>query len=166
MMGMIMGCRPLMDTHLRNFVESGPAWQISVSDDGPLVGFTVAATEYQLITPGTRPNYNNVISNEGAGYMTPEREFLCPESGWYLFTFTSVSQAAHRSELGLFKDSVQIVNTIAADRDHYDSAANTAVVSCTSGERVWVQCIDPHNNECQMKEGNYNTFSGVLLVRS
>ena len=80
---------------------------------------------------------------------------------------TSVSQEGHRCEMGMFRnfagEIVQLVNAVGADASNYDSSSNAVVIECPTGGKVWVQCLGLQTNECRVKAGHYNTFSGMLL---
>ena len=84
-------------------------------------------------------------------------------AGWYYFSLSVTSQEGDRAKLSIYVNNVQMVSAVAAVPSNLGGAGNSVVAYCGSGQRVWVQCIDPRNNRCDTLGDNFNTFSGVLL---
>ena len=49
--------------------------------DGSVVAFLVSDSAQTTYSAGERIRYSKVVTNEGAGFMPGQNEFLCPVTG-------------------------------------------------------------------------------------
>ena len=66
------------------------------------IGFSVASS-IEGEVPG-RIEYDLVITNSGDGYDVDAHEFVCPVSGFYLFTTTANSWVHFHAHIGIMKE--------------------------------------------------------------
>ena len=76
-----------------------------------MVAFTVSAQEHKTYSPGARIEFTTVITNEGAGYIPGQHEFVCPVTGMYLFTYTTLSSWEETSVSGIWIENTLLVTS-------------------------------------------------------
>ena len=69
-----------------------------------MIAFTAAATDNQEVAPGEHYVFNDVMTNIGGGYYAPTSEFICPQNGYYMFTFNLGSQLGEYAHGGFVID--------------------------------------------------------------
>ena len=117
-----------------------------------------ASTESEV--PG-RIDYDLVITNSGDAYDLDQHEFVCPVSGYYLFSVTANSWVPFAANIAIMKAFSPLVSTVAQSSEMVASASNIVVVDCQQGEAVYVACMS--GTPCTYLGNSYTTFSGVLL---
>ena len=126
-------------------------------------------TTEQVIEPGARITFENVMTNVGGAYSSGENEVICQQDGFYLFTFSFVSSGNSdgRINIGLFKEGVgQIASTHATSSNGGLSAGNSVIAECSNGQRMWLEGVGVNSNLLSEWSDaiGFCTFSGVLLT--
>lgn len=113
---------------------------------------------------GHRIVYDEVITNEGAGYNVYTGIFTAPLTGLYLFTYSANSHYV-RSMLELVVDGHNVVDIIIDPVSNRETmSSNTAIIRVTKGQSVGVQEYYISDGSIFSDNiGRYCTFSGVLL---
>ena len=74
--------------------------------------FTVASTSNRNYGPRERFVFDFVLTNHGGGWRPEENEFLCPVSGTYMFSCTSVSPVGEWSAAVMMMGENQVCKEI------------------------------------------------------
>ena len=106
-----------------------------------------------------------VMSDVGDAYNAGTGEFTCNVAGWYLFTFSLLSQ---KGRLGIahlmLRNKKQAGVRAAGIGQHFGHSSNTVILQCNQGDKVFVQVHHKHNAKYFFDDGGmYGTFSAVLL---
>lgn len=138
--------------------------QNKLQQNDTFVGFSAYAT-------ATRP-YNNeelvlfdaVHTNYGGAYDPELSVFVCPVSGYYLFSVNIQTKYGDemRPEIYLQHGGPSFARTYADSADE-ENGSTMVITYCEAIQRVWVRGT---MNDCQMYGDSSNplsTFSGVLL---
>ena len=110
---------------------------------------------------GTKYTFETVMTNVGGGFQPSTNDFVCPLTGYYMFTFSLLSHSGLAAwgkvtvEGGLAPLSFADGGGVGAG-----SGANTYMVHCSEGERVWVEAV---GNTNVLNGSHYSTFSGMLI---
>ena len=65
------------------------------------LGFTVANEVSSTFGPGVRITYNRIITNSGGDFNIGTNEYICPVSGYYMFTVSSYAKWEQSGEIVL-----------------------------------------------------------------
>ena len=130
-----------------------------------MVAFTVAHGEVKTYSPEEKVEFETVITNEGGGFLPSQDEFLCPYSGMYLFTQVTVAWDNSRSITEIWMDNTRVATAFATN-GITPTAGHAVLVHCTSGSRVYVQCVvtsghAPHMAQTMAME-ILSYFQGIL----
>ena len=132
-----------------------------VSGNSPLVAFTVVDQETRSYSSGARIEFPIIITNEGAGFIPGQHEFVCPVSGMYQFAYSTLSNWEQNSIAGIWIEDTLLVSSHASGPGNGE-ASNIVLVHCNSGNKVYVQC----GNSACYPYGDYrnmHTFAGFLV---
>ena len=132
------------------------------SGDTPLVAFTVSDQEHRAYNPDQRIEFHTVITNEGAGYKPGQHEFVCPVSGMYQFSYSTIGVWGSYSISSIWIENTLLVTSYAVGSEN-PSASNSVLVHCSSGIKVYVQCGSSFACYPAGTYENYHTFSGFLV---
>ena len=130
-----------------------------------VVAFTVAHEAVKSYSPGERIEFNNILTNVGAGFRPEQNEFLCPTSGLYLFIHSSASYSRDNAITEIVLDGTILVTLYAASGDNA-ATSNSVVIHCGSGSRVYITCGGVQACRLHGTEHGYTntvTFSGYLV---
>ena len=119
------------------------------------------------IGPGEMVIWESIITNVGGGYQPTTGEFTCPQDGLYYFAVSVTSHATEgkRAHLHIMHNGNAVVTTLAYANPAFDSSTVSAVMECTNGQKVWVQC--KAGVTCSVlgyTQEKYSSFSGFLIV--
>ena len=135
-----------------------------VTGNTPLVAFTVSHQEPRTYSPGERVAFTTVITNEGAGFKPGQDEFVCPVSGMYLFTYSTLTTWNTNSVSNIWLEDTLLVTSLAnGGGPSHGEASNTVLVHCNSGNKVYVQCDNEYVSYAEGDYRNYHTFAGFLV---
>ena len=129
-----------------------------------VVAFTVAVATGQTVQPGQRVPFETVLTNEGGGWSTPQLEFQCHVTGYYLFNINVLGTSG--LNLGLFMEGADnpVVSGHSTDEGG-NTASSTAIMLCNTGQRVWVEVF--YASGYVFGEANtgkhFSIFSGLLI---
>ncbi|XP_042222550.1 complement C1q-like protein 4 [Homarus americanus] len=126
----------------------------------PSVAFSVrkARTDSR---PGTRVQFEDVLTNGGEGWDTRNNEFVAPYDGFYFFIFHAVSAFNSDFTMALnLNDRYQV--TAYGKSSDYEHGSNSAVLNLEQGDRVSLQLEQGIIYEHPGNEA-YTTFSGFLI---
>ena len=68
-----------------------------------MVGFSVSTSGELQVSQGGRIPYEIIQTNAGGRYDSQLHEFVCPDTGFYLFTISQFSSSPG-SDIALFRD--------------------------------------------------------------
>ena len=94
--------------------------------------------------------------------MPGQHEFVCPVSGMYQFTYSTLSVSDQLSISAIWIEDTLLVTSYASGPAH-GHASNTVLVHCNSGNKVYVQCGNGHACDPSGSTTNYHTFAGFLV---
>ena len=127
-----------------------------------MVAFTVSEQVSKTYSPEARIEFTTVITNEGAGFKPGQHEFVCPVSGMYLFTYTTLSIHNQHSISSIWIENTLLVTSF-GNGPNNGKASNTVLVHCNSGNKVYVQCDHEYVCYTEGDNRNYHTFAGFLV---
>ena len=133
------------------------------SDSDPAVAFTAAATSHQVVEQGERYVFENVMTNVGGWYNSEFSEFTCPLDGYYMFSFSLMSQRGFPA-YGRISVEGELGPIALGDGrigGDYGHATSVYFTHCKQAERVWVQ--QPTSTTSRLYGGSYSNFSGMLV---
>lgn len=104
------------------------------------IGFTAyveTKRTYNIFEPVI---FETTLSNIGNAYDSHSSIFTCPVTGVYVITVSVTGRPGTVSDVNIMQDNQWLVSAYAdSAADHISAATMTAVVECTSGQRIWVE---------------------------
>ena len=126
------------------------------------MAFTAYNHDRRSYSTGDRVKFDGVETNIG-GHFNESSTFACPVDGLYFFTFTIMGDYIEGDEgdVTLRHDGNIVVGAFADYSNNYPQTSNAAVITCSAGEEVYLQC--EFSGYMYSKTDRYVTFSGFLL---
>ncbi|XP_038058417.1 collagen alpha-1(X) chain-like [Patiria miniata] len=108
--------------------------------------------------------FDNIETNLGDGYDSGTGVFTCSITGAYFFT-TSVHRiySSTHPHLILRKNDEKIFAIYDSDSNSYQQSSNSAILSLTSGDRVWLEFGSSGRGIYSESGNKYSYFSGFLI---
>ena len=116
--------------------------------------FSVSLDSDSISEPGKVITYDVVTTNVEEGYKTTTGSFVCPVSGFYLFTVTS------SAPVDLYMNG-DVVSSFIHGSPYAAGVTSIGALRCNEDSRVWVENVA--TSSCDGSQGG-NTFMGTLLV--
>merc|ERR1712150_15082 len=108
-----------------------------------IYAFTAVANydnvEPRYFNQGQRIPFQTVITNVGAGYASSNSEFVCKDSGLYLFTVTTLGYYDQLASAHLMVDGIILGTTYGEGKGSFGASSVSAIVDCRAGSRVYVE---------------------------
>lgn len=123
------------------------------------VSFTAYATESKDYNLNDLVQFPEVGINYGGYYLPQNSTFICPYTGYYMFSVSFRSAEERIMGAGIRVGNDDLVTTIARDPGTFDVASTMAVSLCEEGEQVWIRSLA----DGYRMYGYYNSFHGTLL---
>ncbi|XP_064079621.1 complement C1q tumor necrosis factor-related protein 2-like isoform X1 [Macrobrachium nipponense] len=101
-----------------------------------------------------------VLTNDGAGWIPTTGEFIAPKSGVYFFTFSVMSAKTKEATVALMKNSDYQVTAFV--NPGHNMATNSAVLSLKAGDSVHLVVQEGEIYENPLYE-SYTTLSGYQI---
>jgi hypothetical protein len=138
----------------------------SIGQRADSVAFTVIHAAQKAYSAGQKIEFPTILTNEGGGYVVSQNDFMCPQSGMYMFYVSVVKNNDYDDAIvDIVKNGTPLVTAFGAST--YNSAAsNSVIVRCNSGERVDIRCTSVKSCNLRSTTGGYantTTFSGFLI---
>ena len=128
----------------------------------PIIAFTAVVTSSQDVEPGERYVFENVMTNVGGWYNSEFSEFTCPLNGYYMFSFSLLSQRGLLVYGKITIDGQFGPLSLSDGRTggDYASASSVYFAHCKQAERVWVEA---YSSTGYLHGGGLSSFSGMLV---
>ena len=109
--------------------------------------------------------FDKITTNLGQSYNPDNGIFICPFSGVYIFSLTTLSREYHYMGGSITIESRTLGSTWGEDdRDNIEAQGSVTVVSeCFPGQRVWVRTLADDMEMYGDTNGWYSVFSGLLF---
>merc|ERR1712165_626857 len=107
--------------------------------------------------------FERTVTDVGYGWNSRESYFECYYPGTYVFSWSVVSPSNEETRVSLYKDGRETGHHVWGDRNGYQSASNTAVLSLRKGSRVELRLTEGRLYEPSTSSRGYNSFSGFKL---
>lgn len=125
------------------------------------VSFTAFPTETRDYNAGDVVQFDGLKANYGNHYDNENGIFVCPFSGYYLFTVSLTSTQGRRIHAVIQKaDGYWLAQAQAEDETLHGTATNVVVVFLQARETVWVET---RQDGCQFYGSSHSSFHGTLL---
>ncbi|XP_063448417.1 uncharacterized protein LOC134727949 [Mytilus trossulus] len=139
---------------LLNITTDSPAVS-RVAFSAKLTGGNVQLGHHQTV------GYNTVDTNIGNAYDANHNNFIVPEKGVYLLSFTGMNVDGQNVYLEMMKNGKEIAIVYCSPKAN-SMGSQTIVEVLEKGDIVWVRHV--HSGAVQINGNDpYNTFTGVLL---
>ena len=127
------------------------------------IGFTAYATTNREYVRQDTVRFDRISSNLGNHYNAGTSKFTCPVNGLYVFSVSVLSGNGKNMFAEIMKEERSYAMAWGDKQDNYESGSVLAVITCSSGENVWIRCnFNGHRMYGESSYG-YSTFSGFLL---
>jgi len=109
---------------------------------------------------------NQVVTNIGNAYDGSLFAFICPDTDFYMFTWTSASVYGGEADVALFKEDQQIRHlylspqTVDNELGTSGSSTHSAIVQCSASNRFQLKLLRASG---RVFLGGYTLFSGYKL---
>ena len=124
------------------------------------VGFTAILDGTINLSAGEKVPYSIIVTNVGNGYNTDRSEFICPNSGIYVFYVNIYAYIETTCRLDIMKNGVQ-TNRAHSSHLGFDTGTTMAVLELEEGDIVSSVISD---NECQVYgDDKLTSFSGFRI---
>jgi hypothetical protein len=126
----------------------------------------VMTSNLTVTTSGTVFVYDKVISNIGGAYNPTTGEFVCPDDGFYAFTWSATANFGDTGN-DLHMDYTIITYIYLTYQTSSDAtgttgtSTRTVIKQCSAGSVVWIGGGTTSTTRVWL--GGYNTFSGYRI---
>jgi len=138
-------------------------------DPIPQQGQVVAFSAIRANTYGNSGNsrqrirFERTITDVGYGWNPSDSYFECYYPGTYVFSWSVVSPSNEETRVSLYENGRETGHHVWGDRNGYQSASNTAVLTLRKGSRVELRLTEGRLYEPSTSSRGYNSFSGFKL---
>ncbi|XP_061457188.1 complement C1q subcomponent subunit A [Rhineura floridana] len=143
--------------------DKGSRGQVGDIMKQPRAAFSASLKNLKLL--GNVVVFDNIITNEDAGYNRERGVFTCKDSGYYYFTFQVVSNG--NLCLRLVHKGTQIVSFCDNNgQGVLQVNSGGSVLQLNQGESVWLESDPQAGNNIYVDTDADSVFSGFLLFSS
>ena len=129
------------------------------------IAFSAYADVHRTYNKSDIVLFDKITTNLGQSYNPDNGIFICPFSGVYIFSLTTLSREYHYMGGSITIESRTLGSTWGEDdRDNIEAQGSVTVVSeCFPGQRVWVRTLADDMEMYGDTNGWYSVFSGLLF---
>ena len=109
--------------------------------------------------------FGRVITNIGGGWIPAQMTFICPQTGYYLFMFVSVTIDRNMAHFSLMVDEEEILDGFSSSSEGSYTGANQVILECEAGTKVWIKAARNGKLHDSGSLSSPTTFTGLLLSR-
>ena len=110
-----------------------------------------------------RIRFERTVTDVGYGWNPSDSYFECYYPGTYVFSWSVVSPSNEETRVSLYENGRETGHHVWGDRNGYQSASNTAVLTLRKGSRVELRLTEGRLYEPSSSSRGYNSFSGFKL---
>jgi len=110
-----------------------------------------------------RIRFERTVTDVGYGWNPSDSYFECYYPGTYVFSWSVVSPSNEETRVSLYENGRETGHHVWGDRNGYQSASNTAVLTLRKGSRVELRLTEGRLYEPSTSSRGYNSFSGFKL---
>ncbi|XP_066975340.1 cerebellin-3-like [Macrobrachium rosenbergii] len=130
--------------------------------NGVTEAFTVRrASPY--VRAGSKVVFTETVTQTGTGWNTARSEFVATTAGLFFFTFSAVSDRYSHFRVSLKKNEQDVVSAF-GDASGYQMGSQSALVSLSPGDRVYLQLQEGQLREAAASSRAYTSFTGFRIL--
>lgn len=131
-------------------------------------GFTAHPSADITYADGDIIEFDVAISNIGEDYDTETSSYTCPNNGVYVFAVTVTPYSSDTIQANVVHEGNILTSAVSyaysSGATYYNQGSSMAVMECSTGEKVWVECAFSSGNVLESGgDPVYSSFSGFLL---
>nr|KAG5696044.1 hypothetical protein BaRGS_017156 [Batillaria attramentaria] len=136
----------------------------------PNVAFQAELSEAVVdLAPNEQLVFDQVVTNEGAGYNTSTGRFRAPVSGTYMFIVNFTADWKEQMYVFLKVDNAsgrKMASISDGRAGSWSHATGSVILQLAAGQEVWLKRAGIPNSTVGLKGQSYSSFSGFLIRAS
>ena len=136
-----------------------------ITQQGQAVAFSAIRANTYANSGSSRQHirFERTVTDVGYGWNPNDSYFECYYPGTYVFSWSVVSPSNEETRVSLYENGRETGHHVWGDRNGYQSASNTAVLTLRKGSRVELRLTEGRLYEPSSSSRGYNSFSGFKL---